>query len=118
MRKFMLFVVGLIALLILLVNLGPMIWLGVCVWLLYLIFKKFIRSNSTAGKIGWVILGLFVLTMMIPTSYAVLGIGAAIVLYFIFANWNKKDKQVDSHTPRDDDPFTNFEKQWEELNNY
>ncbi|GGA72304.1 lmo0954 family membrane protein [Ornithinibacillus halotolerans] len=116
MRKFLLFVGGLVALLVLLVNLGPMVLLGLSIWLLYIIFKKFVKSDSTAGKIGWVILGLLVLGMAFSNIYAVLGIAAAFALYWIFKNWKNDDSDpvVDSD---EDDPFRNFERQWAEMNN-
>ncbi|WP_042150017.1 hypothetical protein [Paucisalibacillus sp. EB02] len=116
MRKFMLFVGGLIALLVLLTNLGPMVLLGLSVWLLYIIFKKFVKSHSVAGKIGWVILGLLILGIAFSNIYAVLGIAAAFALYWIVKNWKKEEH--DTIIPADDnDPFSNFERQWAELNN-
>src|SRR5699024_6875045 len=115
---FILFIVGLIALFILLVNLGPLIWLAICAGFLYLVFRKFMQSDSTSAKIGWGILGLVIISMIIPTSYSVIGIGAAIVLYFIYKSWNKKDNHHDKLPPVDNDPFSNFEREWNELKNY
>ncbi|MFS0671652.1 flagellar basal body rod protein [Ornithinibacillus sp. 179-J 7C1 HS] len=116
MRKFMLFVGGLIALLVLLANLGPMVLLGLSVWLLYIIFKKFVKSDSVGAKIGWVILGLVILGIGFTNIYAVIGIAAAFALYWIVKNWKK-----DNHNPvgptDDSDPFTNFERQWAEMKN-
>ena len=83
MKKFLLFIVGIIALMILLANLGPIVLLGVCVWLLYLVFKQFIKANSTAAKIGWVILGLFIVSIAFSNIYAVIGIAAAYILYVV-----------------------------------
>ncbi|WP_085991418.1 flagellar basal body rod protein [Oceanobacillus senegalensis] len=115
MRKFMLFVGGLVALIILLANLGPMVILGLSLWLLYIIFKKFVRSDSTVGKIGWIILGLIVASIAFSNIYAVIGVAAAYALYLIWKNWKKDDDIVVSDM-KDDDPFTNFERQWAELN--
>lgn len=117
MKKFMLFVGGLVALFILLVNLGPMVLLGVSIWLLYIVFKQFIKSDSTAGKIGWVIAGLFVLGIALSNIYAVLGVVAAYVLYVIFTSWKNDKKESVGQVVADDDPFKNFERQWAELNN-
>lgn len=116
MKKFMLFVGGLVALFILLVNLGPMVLLGLGIWLLYIVFKKFIKSESTAGKIGWVIVGLLILGMVLTNIYAVIGLAAAFVLYIIFKNWKDDEKDPVVHVVKDDDPFTNFEREWAELN--
>lgn len=46
MKKFLLFVGGLAALLILLANLGPIVLLALSVWLLYVIFKKWISGGT------------------------------------------------------------------------
>lgn len=114
----MLFVGGLIALFILLVNLGPMVFLGLGIWLLYVVFKKFVKSDSTTGKIGWTLVGLLVLGMVLSNIYAVIGIAAAYALYLIFISWKKDDNDPVVHVmPEDDDPFTNFERQWAEINN-
>lgn len=115
MGKFMLFVGGLIALIVLVSSLGPMILLGVSVWLLYIIFKQFIKTDSVAGKTGWVIAGLFILSIALSNIYAVIGIAAAYCLYLVVRKWkNDKSKPVGQATAKDD-PFTNFEREWAEL---
>lgn len=116
MKKFMLFVLALVALLVLLINLGPMVLLGVSIWLLYIVFKQFVKSDSTAGKIAWVIIGLFVLGIALSNIYAVLGLVAAYALYVIFKNWKRDGNDAVAQVAEDDDPFTNFERQWAELN--
>ncbi|WP_174614212.1 flagellar basal body rod protein [Virgibacillus ihumii] len=116
MKKFMLFVGGLVAFFILLANLGPMILLGVSVWLLYVIFKKFVKSDSTAAKIGWVIAGLIVLSIGLSNIYAVIGVAAAYVLYLIYKNWKEDDVEPAGQFVESDDPFQNFERQWAEIN--
>lgn len=115
MKKFMLFVGGLIALLILLSMLGPIVLLGVSVWLLYVAFKQIVKSDSTLGKIGWIIVGLIVLSIALSNIYAVIGVAAAFALYLIFKNWNSNKNETHKQTVVDEDPFTNFEKQWAEL---
>ncbi|UJL45231.1 flagellar basal body rod protein [Virgibacillus sp. NKC19-16] len=117
MKKFMLFVGGLVALIILLANLGPMVFLALSVWLLYVVFKKFVKSGSTAGKIGWVIVGLILLSIALSNIFAVIGLVAAYALYLIYSSWKKDDSDPVVHVAHDDDPFTNFERQWSEINN-
>lgn len=113
MKHFLLFIAGLIAALVLIANLGPLVLLGISLWLLYLIFKQFMKTDSTFAKICWVILGLAILSVSISNLYAVLGIAAAFVLYLVYKNWNSKGDSVTSKTS---DPFVNFEDQWGELN--
>ncbi|MBU9721929.1 MULTISPECIES: flagellar basal body rod protein [Bacillaceae] len=93
MKKFMWFILALIALFILIANIGPLILLGVSVFLLYLIFKQFIKSPSTAGKVFWVIVGLIVLSIAVSNIYAVLGLVAIYFLYFIYQKW-QEDKSI------------------------
>ncbi|WP_106496741.1 lmo0954 family membrane protein [Lentibacillus sp. Marseille-P4043] len=117
MNKFLLFLGGLAALLVLLATLGPMILLGVSIWLLYVIFKQFMKSDSTVGKIAWVVAGLIILGIGLSNIYAVIGVAAAYILYQIFRNLRKDDHNSKGQTVVDDDPFTNFERQWTEMNN-
>lgn len=94
-----------------------MVLLGLSIWLLYIVFKKFIKSDSTVGKIGWVMVGLLVLSIGISNIYAVIGVAAAYVLYLIFKNWKNDEGDPVVHVMEDDDPFTSFEREWAELNN-
>ncbi|HLR43308.1 MAG TPA: flagellar basal body rod protein [Pseudogracilibacillus sp.] len=115
MRHFLLFIGGLVAGLILLANLGPLLLLGVSVWLLYLIFKKFLNARSTGAKVGWVILGLVILSISLSNMYALIAIVAGFILYWIYKNWNKEEDAPISTIEHNDDPFTNFEYEWREL---
>jgi lia operon protein LiaI len=117
LKKFLLFLAGLTALIVLLANLGPMVFFVVGIWLLYVIFKQFMKSDSTAGKIGWVMLGLIVLSFTISNVFALMGVVALLALYLIYKNWKKTDKNPVVQHIDDDDPFTNFERQWAEFNN-
>ncbi|MGM0939469.1 MAG: flagellar basal body rod protein [Bacillota bacterium] len=118
MKEFLLFLAGLAALIVLVANLGPMVFLGLGIWLLYIIFKQFMKSDSTIGKIGWVILGLIVLSITISNMFALIGVVAAIGLYFIYKSWKKEDHEPIVHEVQSDDPFTNFEREWAEINHH
>src|SRR5690625_2645655 len=117
MKKLLLLILAFIALIILIANLGPMILLGVSIWLLYVVFKQFMKSDSTGAKIGWVILGLVILSMATANIFSIIGIAAAFALYLIYKNWNRDDHNPTESVVDDQDPFTNFERQWSELNN-
>lgn len=117
MKKFMLFVGGLVALLVLLSTLGPMVFLAVSMLLLYVIFKQFIKSESTVGKISWIIAGLIVLGIAFSNIYAVIGIAAAYVLYVIVKNWKSDKPETGGQAVAEDDPFKNFERQWADIKN-
>src|SRR4051812_39781678 len=112
MKKFGLLLAGSIAAVILLSTIGPMVGLLVSLVLLYFIFKQFLKTESTGGKIGLGLIGLVVLLASIHNAPAILGVAAAYVLYLVYKKWNEN-----KHTKmnKESDPFVNFEKQWNEL---
>jgi lia operon protein LiaI len=112
MKKFGLLLVGGIAALVLLANLGPLVGLVVSLAILYFVFKQFLKTESTGMKIGLGILGVILLMASISNAPAIVGIVAAYILYVVYKKFNEsKVKEVVSN-----DPFQNFEKQWSELN--
>ncbi|WP_449538829.1 lmo0954 family membrane protein [Ferdinandcohnia sp. Marseille-Q9671] len=113
MKKFGLFILGGIAAIVLLSQLGPMIGLVISLAILYFAFKKFVKSDSISSKVLWAIIGVIALTASASNVPAILGIVAAYILYVVIKNWKKEKQEVISDTA---DPFTNFEKQWAELN--
>lgn len=116
MRHFLFFVGGLAAGTVLILNLGPMILLGVSIWLLYLIFKQFMKASSIGAKIIWIILGLIVLSISLSNIYALIAIVAGFLLYWIYKNWNKENPVVSTSTNQNNyDPFMNFENEWKEI---
>ncbi|MEH7115414.1 flagellar basal body rod protein [Neobacillus niacini] len=115
MKKFGLLLAGGIAAIIVLSSIGPMIGLLVGLGILYFIFKQFLKTESTGGKIVLGILGLFVLMAAIHNAPAIIGVIAAYVLYLVYKNWNSSKKTFEKE---DSDPFINFEKQWNELNKH
>lgn len=113
MKKFGLLVAGFIAAMVLISNLGPLVGLGVSLLVLYFVVKQFLKTDSTAAKIGWGIAGFIILMATASNVPAILGIAAAYVLYLVYKNWDKKEEAVREES----DPFVNFEKQWAQLNN-
>lgn len=115
MKKFGLLVAGGIAAIILLSTIGPMVGLAVSLVLLYFIVKQFIKAESTGAKIGLAIVGVIVLAASLHNIPAVIGLAAAYVLFLVYKKWNE---QKHTKFKEDSDPFTNFEKQWDELKHY
>lgn len=117
MKSFLIFLAVVAALFIFLANLGPLILFAAGVFLLYVIVKQFMKTDSTAAKVMWVILGLIVLSMTISNIFSLVGLVALYLLY-VFLKTNKTDGETAavSRSTRDSDPFTNFERQWAEMN--
>ena len=111
MKKFGLLLAGAAAALILLTTIGPMIGLLISVVILYFIYKQFLKAEKTGWKIGLIIIGLMVLSTTIHHLPALIGIGAAYVLFLVYKNWNASKRTVE----KENDPFVNFEKQWDVL---
>ncbi|MFD0050766.1 flagellar basal body rod protein [Actinomycetes bacterium NPDC127524] len=113
MKKFGLAAAGVIAAMILLANVGPLAGLAISLVILYFVFKQFIKAESAWGKVIWAIISLAALSAAIANIPSVIGIAAALVLYFVYKKWNgTKSEQVSGEK----DPFINFEKQWADLN--
>ncbi|TCJ03134.1 hypothetical protein [Cytobacillus praedii] len=112
MKKFGLLLIGGISAMILLSTIGPMIGFLVSIALLYFIFKQFLKTDSTGGKIGLGIVGFFILMASIHNAPAIIGVVAAYVLYLVYKKWNENKQVVIKET----DPFVNFEKQWNDIN--
>jgi lia operon protein LiaI len=112
MKKFGLLLIGGIAAIVLLNTIGPMIGLLVSVVLLYFIFKQFLKTKSTGGKIGFGIIGFILFMSTIQHVPALIGVAAAYVLYLVYKKWNQSSYTI---RKENNDPFMNFEKQWNEL---
>jgi lia operon protein LiaI len=112
MKKFGLLIVGGIAAIILLANVGPMIGLAISLVVLYFVFKQFMKAESTSGKIIWAIVSLIALSISVSNIPSIIGIAAAYILYLVYKNWNEKKQTI---VQEEKDPFVNFEKQWAEL---
>ncbi len=115
MKKFGLLVAGGIAAIVLLNTIGPMVGLVVSLAILYFIVKQFLKTDSTGAKIGLGIVGFIVLIASIHNVPAIIGVGAAYVLYLVYKKWNgNKTTKIKEES----DPFVNFEKQWNEMKHY
>ncbi|MFC0186826.1 flagellar basal body rod protein [Fictibacillus aquaticus] len=112
MKKFGLLVIGGIAAIVLLANLGPMAGLAIGLAILYFAFKKFTGAETTGKKVLWGAIGVLALCASISNLPAILGVVAIYVLYVVYKKWN--DHAI-SEPAVSDDPFTNFERQWAEL---
>lgn len=114
MKKFGLLIAGGIAALVLISTIGPMVGLAVSLVILYFILKQFLKAETKRGKVGLGILGFIVLMASLHNAPAIIGAVAAYVLYLVYKKWNNKTESV----KEENDPFMNFEKQWNDLKHY
>lgn len=115
MKKLGLFILGGIAAIILIANLGPIAIFALSVAILYYAFKGFMKADTSLSKVAWAILGLLLFTMTASNVPALAGIMAAIVLYFVYKKWNEEEEVIVDKKPETKDPFVNFEREWAEL---
>lgn len=112
MNKFWMITLGIIAGIVALSNLGPMIGLALSGLIIYLGVHYYMKSTSTAGKIWWAFVGVIGAISAISNIPALIGVAAIAALWMIYRKWNDEPAVTASKT---NDPFTNFEKQWEKL---
>ncbi len=113
MKKVFLIIAAVIATIIFLGSIGPLIGLAISFGIFYLALKQFMKSNETASKVLWGIIGVIALMSGIANIPALIGIIALVGLYYIYKDFKKEEASTKDVLT--DDPFTNFERQWEEL---
>lgn len=112
MKKFGYLLLGGVAVVVLLSNLAPMIALGISLLIMYYAYKGFIKTNSTFNKVILAIIGVIALFASASNLPAILGFVAVYVLYIVFKKWKNPTA---AKKMEDNDPFTNFEKEWNDL---
>jgi lia operon protein LiaI len=112
MKKFGYLLLGGVAVVVLLSNLAPMIALGISLLIMYYAYKGFIKTNSTFNKVVLAIIGVIALFASASNLPAILGFVAVYVLYIVFKKWKNPTA---AKNMEDNDPFTNFEKEWNDL---
>ncbi len=115
MKKFGLFILGGIAAIILIANLGPMAMFAISLAILYYAFKGFMKADTSLSKVAWAVLGLILFSITASNVPALVGVLAAFVLYFVYKKWNEEPTIVEAKQTETTDPFVNFEREWAEL---
>jgi lia operon protein LiaI len=100
-----------VSLIVLLTQIGPMIGLIVALAVLWFAFRRFVRADTTGSKVLWIIIGLIALFVSIGHIPALIGFAALLGLYYAWKKW----KNTSNKKKETDDPFHNFDKQWNEL---
>ncbi|MFY4774012.1 flagellar basal body rod protein [Metabacillus sp. RGM 3146] len=112
MKKIVLLVLGAIAALIVVANLGHLIGMAISLGILYFAVRGFIKAHSAGRKVLWAIAGFIGLSLSATNIPALVAIAAIYVMYVIFKKWSSEKAKT---TASKNDPFMNFEKQWEEM---
>ncbi|WP_147803489.1 flagellar basal body rod protein [Alkalicoccus halolimnae] len=89
--KFLLFLGIIVAVILVLSNLGPMILFAVGAWLLYVSYKQFVKAESTAAKVIWAVIGVIVLSLTLANVTAIIGVLALYFLYVLYRSYKSEN---------------------------
>ncbi|MDW0114158.1 MULTISPECIES: lmo0954 family membrane protein [Sporosarcina] len=114
MKKFGLAILGIVAAIVVLANLGSIVALAISAIVAFAGFHYYRKSDSTLLKLFWAIVLLIGLLTAISNIPAFIGIIAILGVYYVWRKWNdvKNEDVIPTHS---NDPFVNFERQWDEL---
>lgn len=115
MRKFLLLSGGIIAALVALALVGPITGLLFSGVLVALGMHFYIASHSTFSKIIWFTVGIVGVLSAVSNIPAMIGLAAIAIIYVIYKKWNGEDVKIPTIEAKEEDPFTNFEKEWSNL---
>lgn len=114
MKKIVMFAFAVVLLMIAFASLGPIIGLAISVAIAYFSFKQFLKTDATLAKVFWGIIVLICISSILGNVPALAGIVAIVILYIGYKKWT--EAETDEIIEEKNDPFTNFERQWEDLN--
>ncbi|PIC57585.1 ABC transporter permease [Sporosarcina sp. P12(2017)] len=112
MKKLGLLLLGIVAGLTLALNVGPIIALAVTGAIALVSYHYWRKSHSMFAKVFWMTILIISVIGSISNIGAFIGIIALIGVYYVYRKW--KDRNVNPNVISND-PFTNFERQWNEL---
>ncbi|MET4559008.1 lmo0954 family membrane protein [Lysinibacillus parviboronicapiens] len=115
MKKFLLLTGGIIAACVALALIGPLAGLLFSGLLVALGMHFYIGSKSTFAKIIWATVGLIGVLSAVSNIPAMIGLAAIATIYVIYKKWNGENVKIPTIEAREEDPFTNFEKEWSNL---
>lgn len=110
-KKFLTFILMVVLAIIALTHVDQIIGFAINLVILYFAFRQYLKSTSTCGKVLWGIIGLMALFAGLHHFSAIVGILAIALFYIVYKDW----KKTTYSKPNNEDPFTNFEKQWEQM---
>lgn len=114
MKKILILTLAVILAIIAIASLGNIVGLAISLLIVYFSLKQFLKTDSTWQKIAWGFIGVIGFSGLLGNLPALAGIAAIYVLYEGYKNWNKEKAET---VENDQDPFSSFERQWNDLEN-
>ncbi|QXE01232.1 flagellar basal body rod protein [Terribacillus sp. DMT04] len=94
MKKVLLIIGAVVAVAVLLANLGSLLVLAISVAVGYYGLRRFVMTDAVGAKIGWgVVIGIGV-CISLSNLPALIGLAALAALYYMYKAW-KKDKEAE-----------------------
>ncbi|MCM3744398.1 ABC transporter permease [Sporosarcina luteola] len=115
MKKFGLAILGIVAAIVVLANLGSLLALAISGAIAFAGFHYYRKSDSTFLKLFWGIVLLIGLVTAVSNVPAFIGIIALLGVYYVWRKWNERTNDNVIEAAYSDDPFVNFERQWDEI---
>lgn len=111
MRKVMITIGTIIAVVIAISLLGPFLGLALSAAITYASIHFYLKATSTVGKVIFVILGICGILSALSNLPGFIALFAIAAIYYLY----KKPNNGRKTSSKSNDPFTNFEKQWSEI---
>jgi lia operon protein LiaI len=110
MKKLLMLILAFALIMVVLGSLGHLVALAITIFVFYWAVKQFLKASSIWGKVLWGIVGFIGLFASLANLPALAGIFALYLLYIGYKHWKEQ-----KYTVQSDDPFVNFEQQWQEI---
>ncbi|PID01664.1 ABC transporter permease [Sporosarcina sp. P2] len=112
MKTLGLVLLGIVAGLAFVLNVGPIIALAITGAIALVSYHYWRKSQSMFAKVFWMAILIVSVIGSISNIGAFIGIIALIGVYYVYRKW--KERKANPNV-LSNDPFTNFERQWNEL---
>lgn len=113
MKKFLYILLGITGAIVVLANLGSILGLAFSALLVIGGLHYFLQSTKTIGKVFWATVGIIGLLTAISNIPAFIGLAAIALIWYAIRKWNNEPVTLKSTS---NDPFENFEREWNTLN--
>lgn len=114
MRKVLLATLGIIAAITFLCSLGNLLGLALSAAVIFTGLHFYLKANSTLTKIIWATIGILGVISAISNIPGLIGLLALAATYWVYKKWDS-DAPTFKKSTSSNDPFTNFEKQWNDI---
>lgn len=114
MKKVLLATLGIVAIITFFCSLGNLLGLAISAAIIFAGIHFYLKATSGFAKFMWIIVGVIGAISAITNIPGLIGLVALAAIYWTYKNWDSSEPLLKKQQ-KTDDPFTNFEKQWNDL---